>query len=84
MFNKEDNHNLELKYRVALEALRGEKTEQEIADRYDIDPEQVAAWKHQAIDAICTTFHGLLAFASEGDSDPVGQDPRTLHAFVSG
>ena len=36
------------KARVAREALRGDKTLQEIADRYNIHPTQVGAWRDHA------------------------------------
>jgi transposase-like protein len=35
---------------VALEALRGDKTAQEIAAKHEIHPRQVTTWKRQAID----------------------------------
>jgi len=35
----------ELKARVALEALRGDKTVQEIASQYKVQPNQVSTWK---------------------------------------
>ena len=35
---------------VALEALRGDKTAQEIAAKHKIHPTQVTTWKRQAID----------------------------------
>ncbi|MDP5362698.1 MAG: transposase, partial [Paracoccaceae bacterium] len=34
---------------VALEALRGDKTAQEIAAKHKIHPTQVTTWKRQAI-----------------------------------
>jgi transposase len=40
----------EFKARVALEALRGDKTVQEIASKHKVHPNQVSSWKRQAID----------------------------------
>ncbi|MBW4963397.1 transposase [Sulfitobacter sp. CW3] len=37
---------------VALEALRGDKTAQEIAAKHKIHPTQVTTWKRQAIDGL--------------------------------
>ena len=38
----------EFKARVALEALRGDKTVQEIASKHKVHPNQVSTWKRQA------------------------------------
>jgi len=43
---------------VALEALRGDRTAQEIAAKHKVHPTQVTTWKRQAIDR-CPT--GLCA-----------------------
>jgi len=37
---------------VALEALRGDRTTQEIAAKHKIHPTQVMVWKRQAIDGL--------------------------------
>ena len=46
----------EFKARVALEALRGDKTVQEIASKHQVHPNQVSAWKRQAIDGLSDVF----------------------------
>ena len=40
----------EFKAKVALEALRGDKTIQEIAARHRVDPNQVSTWKQRAVE----------------------------------
>ncbi len=42
--------------KVALEALRGDKTIQEIAARYKVHPNQVSTWKRQAVDGLGAIF----------------------------
>ena len=44
------------KARVALEALRGDKTGQEIAAKRKVHPNQVSTWKRQAIDGLGEVF----------------------------
>ena len=41
---------------VALEAMRGDKTAQEIATRHKIHPTQVTAWKRHAIEGLTGVF----------------------------
>ena len=42
----------DFKARVALDALRGDKTIQEIASRHKMHPNQVSAWKCQVMDGL--------------------------------
>ncbi len=68
----------DFKTRVALEALRGDKTIQEIAARYKVHPNQVSGWKRQAVD-------GLDAIFSNGvDKDRVDHESEGhgLHAKI--
>jgi transposase len=44
------------KSRVALEALRGDKTIQEIASKYKVHPNQVSTWKRQAMEGLGAVF----------------------------
>jgi len=41
---------------VALEALRGDRTVQQIAAKHRIHPTQVTSWKRQAIDGLTGVF----------------------------
>ena len=40
----------ELKARIALEALGGDRPLQEIASKHQVHPNQVSTWKRQAMD----------------------------------
>ena len=68
----------DFKAKVALEALRGDKTIQEIATRHKVHPNQVSTWKRQAME-------GLGAVFSDG-ADKAGADHEAevhdLHAKI--
>ena len=59
----------EFKARVALEALRGDRTVLEIAAKHKVHPNQVSTWKRQAVDGLGEVF-------SNG-ADREGQDYET-------
>ena len=46
----------DFKAKVALEALRGDKTIQQIAAKHKVHPNQVSAWKRQAMDGLSAVF----------------------------
>ena len=45
-----------LKAKVALEAIKGQKTSNEIAAEYGVHPSQIAQWKKQALDGLPDVF----------------------------
>ena len=68
----------DFKAKVALEALRGDRTIQEISARHKVHPNQVSTWKRQAVE-------GLGAMFSNG-ADKSGMDHDSevhdLHAKI--
>ena len=46
----------EFKAKVGLEALRGDRTIQEIASRHQVHPNQVSTWKRQAMAGLGEVF----------------------------
>jgi transposase-like protein len=50
------HYSNDLKARVALEAIRGHKTANEIAAEYGVHPTQIAQWKKQALDGLPELF----------------------------
>ena len=58
---KRRNFSDKFKAAVALEALRGDKTVQEIAAKRQLHPTQVSTWKRQAIEGMaCSPFFSQL------------------------
>lgn len=53
---KRRNFSGQFKAMVALEALRGDKTVQEIAAKHQLHSNQVSRWKRQAIDGMADVF----------------------------
>ena len=49
-------YSAEIKARVALEAIKGQKTANEIASEYGVHPTQIAQWKKQALDELPHLF----------------------------
>ncbi len=49
-------HSAEVKAKVALEAIKGQKTANEIAAEYGVHPTQIAQWKKQVLDELPQFF----------------------------
>ena len=58
MSSNRRSHTAEFKAKVALEAIRGELTANEIASRFQVHPSQIALWKKQAIEQVKDGFSG--------------------------
>ena len=68
----------EFKARVALEALRGDKTIQEIAAKHKVHPNQVTTWKRQAIEGLGEVFSN----GPERERQDHEGEVRDLHAKI--
>lgn len=67
----------QFKAKVALEALRGDRTIQEIAARHQLHPNQVSQWKRQAVEGMAEVF------ARGGKPDGVSEaEVKDLHARI--
>lgn len=56
MARQRKSYSGELKAKVALEAIKGQRTANEIAAKYGVHPNQVSQWKKQALDELPSVF----------------------------
>jgi transposase-like protein len=71
-------HAPAFKAKVALAAINGEKTLAELAQQYDVHPNQITAWEGHLVDAAAGLFGSGGAAANAA---PV-VDVKTLHAKI--
>ena len=71
------NHTPAFKAKVALAAIKGEKTLSELAELFDVHPNQIATWKAQLLDGAAGVFGSS---APGAESAPV--DLKALHAKI--
>jgi transposase len=72
-------HAPAFKAKVALAAIKGEKTLAELAQQYDVHPNQITAWKGQLVEAATGVFGS--GGATTGAA-PAAVDVKTLHAKI--
>ena len=76
--NKRKRYSAEFKARVALEALKGESTVQELASRFGVHPNMIGQWKRQAIDGMAESFR-----SKSEHSDALSEElVKELHAKI--
>jgi len=71
------NHSPAFKARVALEAVKGEKTLAELAQQFDVHANQISTWRTQLLEGAAGVFG---ADGVGGDEPPV--DIKRLHAKI--
>ena len=76
--SKRRNHDAAFKARVALEALKGERTVSELAAACEVHPTMIHQWKKALLDGAADIFERGSKAAPEVDEDTV----RVLHAKI--
>jgi transposase len=75
---KRTRYSAEFKAKVALEALKGEKTIAEIAAKFSVHPNQASDWKRQALGGMADIFKGK----AERDTAASEAQVKDLHAKI--
>ncbi|MDI9849560.1 transposase [Rhodoblastus sp. 17X3] len=76
--SKRRNHDAAFKARVALEALKGEKTASELATAYGVHPTMIHQWKKALLEGATDIFERGAKKKAEIDEGAV----RDLHAKI--
>jgi len=71
-------HTPAFKAKVALAAIKGEKTLAELAQQFDVHPNQITTWKTQLIERSA----GLFDSGGGGGEAAPAVDLKTLHAKI--
>jgi transposase len=75
---KRNRYSAEFKAKVALEAIKGERTISELGTRYGLHPNMITNWKRQAVENLAETF-STKAERTRTDDDP---QIKELHAKI--
>jgi len=70
------NHAPGFKAKVALAAIKGDKTLAELAEHFDVHPNQISEWKQQLQESAADVFGGT---AKAKQAEP---DLKVLHAKI--
>ena len=70
------NHSAGFKAKVALAAVKGDRTVAEIAQQFEVHPTQVTEWRRQLLDRAVDVFGG----AQVASEPPI--DLKALHAKI--
>ena len=74
---KRRNHTSAFKAKVAVAALKGERTLAELAEQYDVHPNQIQDWKTRLVEGAEDVFGGHAVEAEHNE-----REVEKLHAKI--
>ena len=77
MRRKRRNHSSNFKAKVAVAALKGDKTLAELAEQFDVHPNQITEWKRRLLENADQLFGGSERRAEHGE-----HKLKELHAKI--
>jgi len=72
------NHTPAFKAKVAVATIKGEKTLAELAQQFDVHPNQITTWKAQLLDGVA----GVFGSGAAGTESAPAVDLKVLHAKI--
>jgi transposase len=72
------NHTAAFKAKVALAAIKGEKTLSELAEQFDVHGNQITQWKSQLLEGAA----GVFGSGAKAEAETAAVDVKTLHAKI--
>ncbi len=72
------NHSPAFKAKVALAAIKGEKTLADLAQQFDVHPNQITQWRSQLLDGAA----GVFGSEAKRKATAPMIDVKTLHAKI--
>jgi transposase-like protein len=72
------NHTSAFKAKVALTALKSDRTTAQLAEQFDVHPNQIATWKEQLLEGAVDVFER----GGSGKSSASEIDVKSLHAKI--
>jgi len=72
------NHTASFKAKVALAAIKGDRTIAQLAEQFDVHPNQMTSWKAQLEDGAADVFGP----GGGNGAEPPAVDVKSLHAKI--
>ena len=76
--SKRRNHTASFKAKVALAALKGDKTAAELAQQHDVHPKQIQDWKRRLLEQAESMFEGKGDAASRWETLALLLEPQNF------